>query len=92
MDAHRSKIYEDRKFAAAIQGIDLEAGKKPTSGALERVKENVVKRLGGKDKKLANPNDITALRGKRANDLGFGIGMGLDYVMLDASGNPVKSL
>lgn len=40
---HRKQVSEERKFVAALKGIDLDAG--ATEDALERVKDNARKRV-----------------------------------------------
>lgn len=73
LEAKRDAEYEEKKFLAAIQGIDLDkqSGKQ---NAWEEMKARVFS--GGATK---DPNDITALRGANAQKAGFGIGMGLGY-------------
>jgi len=66
----REQDYGDKKFFAAIQGVDLEENNK--GDAWEEMKKRVLYK--GKD-----ANDITNLRGARAKKAGFGIGHGLDY-------------
>lgn len=73
LSAKRDLDYQEKKFLAAIQGVDLdkESGKK---NAWEEMKARVFS--GGKTN---NANDILAYQGATANKAGFGIGMGLDY-------------
>jgi hypothetical protein len=73
LETKRENDYQDKKFLAAIQGVDLEAqsGKK---NAWEEMKAKVFS--GGRAK---DANDITALQGLNAQQAGFGIGMGLGY-------------
>ena len=73
----RNKDYEDKKFFAAIQGIDLEGegdGKKRGQKEWEDLKAKVFS--GGQ---AIDSNDITALQGPSAARAGFGIGNGLEY-------------
>lgn len=74
LEAKRDADYNDKKFFAAIQGIDLDkqSGKQ---NAWEEMKARVFS--GGR---AGNPNDITSLQGPNAQKAGFGIGMGLSYV------------
>jgi hypothetical protein len=53
LKAMRDKTNQERKFLAAIQGIDLDEDE--------------------------NKGDITELKGYEANEMGFGIGLGLGY-------------
>lgn len=79
LEAKREQDYAEKKFFAAIQGIDLDkqAGKNDAD-AWEKMKARVFS--GGKSK---DPNDITALQGYNAQKAGFGIGMGLSYQRID---------
>jgi hypothetical protein len=70
LSTKRDLDYAEKKFLAAMQGVDLEDGKK--EDAWEEMKKRVLYK--GKDS-----NDITNLRGRKAQAAGFGIGMGLDY-------------
>ncbi len=72
--SRRELDYNEKKFLAGIQGIDLEKDTNK-SNAWEDMKARVFS--GGKAK---NANDIVALQGVNAVKAGFGIGMGLDYV------------
>lgn len=75
LEAKREIDYGDKKFAAAMQGVDLDKQTgKNDSNAWEKMKAKVFS--GGK---TTNPNDITSLQGFNAQKAGFGIGMGLGY-------------
>lgn len=73
LSSKRELEYQEKKFLAAIQGIDLDeqAGKK---NAWEEMKARVFS--GGKAK---DSNDILSLQGPNAQKAGFGIGMGIGY-------------
>lgn len=75
LNAKRDSDYREKKFLAAIQGVDLdkETGKSD-SNAWEKMKAKFFS-----NGKTNNPNDITALQGATAQKAGFGIGMGLGY-------------
>lgn len=75
--AKRESEYEERKFFAAIQGIDLEkeSGK---GNAWEEMKARVFSKG-----QASNSNDIVAYQGANAQKAGFGIGLGLDYERID---------
>jgi hypothetical protein len=77
LSAKRDLDYSEKKFFAAIQGVDLDAqtGK---SNAWEDMKARVFS--GGQ---ATNANDVLALQGQNAAKAGFGIGMGLDYERID---------
>jgi hypothetical protein len=68
----------EKKFLAAMQGVDLdEASGKKEEDPWEAMKARVAAQTTGVGN--GDPNDITALQGVRAQQTGFGIGMGLDY-------------
>jgi hypothetical protein len=69
----RELDYSDKKFAAAMQGVDLDKNS-GNSNAWEDMKAKVFS--GGK---ATDGKDILALQGKNAEKAGFGIGMGLTY-------------
>ena len=73
----RELNYDEKKFLAAMQGVDLDknSGK---GNAWEEMKARVFS--GGQ---AANAKDIVALQGISAQKAGFGIGMGLDYEKVD---------
>jgi hypothetical protein len=77
IEARRELDYQEKKFLAAIQGVDLDkqSGKK---NAWEEMKARVFS--GGK---AGNANDVVALQGANAQKAGFGIGMGLSYEKLN---------
>jgi hypothetical protein len=76
----RELDYEEKKFLAAIQGVDLDAnsggqgGKRRGQQEWEDLKAKVFSKG-----KTSDGNDILALQGPNAKKAGFGIGMGLDY-------------
>lgn len=70
----READYEEKKFMAAIQGIDLEKNNKEQD-AWTKLKNKVFNE--GRD-----DNDILTFKGDKAVRAGFGIGMGLDYEQL----------
>jgi translation initiation factor 1 (eIF-1/SUI1) len=85
--AKRESDYEERKFLAAIQGIDLDKeSKKNTSSAWEDMKARVFS--GGS---AQSSNDILAMQGVNAQKAGFGIGMGIEYsdAKSEGAGNPL---
>lgn len=73
LGAKRDLDYQEKKFLAAMQGVDLDkqAGK---ANEWEEMKARVFSNNGTKD-----PKDVLALQGQNAAKAGFGIGMGLDY-------------
>ncbi len=76
LESKREIDYAEKKFLAAIQGVDLDkqSGQKD---AWEEMKARVFS--GGR---AADANDVVSLQGVNAQKAGFGIGMGLDYVDL----------
>lgn len=85
LKASRDKVHEDRKFNAAIQGIDLDAASEQEEDPWEALKARVAS--GGK---AENSKDILSLQGAAAAQAGFGIGYGLDLEVIDADGNVTK--
>jgi hypothetical protein len=73
----RELDYTDKKFAAAMQGVDLD--KNSCSG---NEWEDMKARVFSKGK-TTDGKDILALQGMNAEKAGFGIGMGLDYEVFD---------
>ena len=75
LDAKREKEYSDRKFFAAIQGVDLDKQTgRDEPDPWEAMKARVFS--GGK---TSDPNDIVSFQGTKAANAGFGIGMGIGY-------------
>jgi hypothetical protein len=60
----------EKKFLAAMQGVDLDKGKEDDKW--QEMKNRILYKGKSED-------DITTLTGQRANNAGFGIGLGLDY-------------
>jgi hypothetical protein len=79
LESRRDLDYQEKKFLAAIQGVDIEANK--SSQTEVDPWEAMKARVAAKESGIGNgdPNDITALQGQKAQQMGFGIGMGLDY-------------
>jgi len=77
LESKRELEYQEKKFLAAIQGVDLDknSGKQ---NEWEEMKARVFSGGGTKD-----PNDVVALQGVNAQKAGFGIGMGLSYQKID---------
>jgi hypothetical protein len=75
LNLKREVDYQDKKFLAAMQGVDLDeqSGKKEEN-AWEKMKAKHMSRG-----KTSDPNDILSFQGAKAQQNGFGIGMGLDY-------------
>lgn len=75
LGSKRELDYNEKKFLAAIQGVDLDKQSgKEEANAWEKMKAKVFS--GGK---ASNPNDVLALQGANAQRAGFGIGMGIGY-------------
>jgi len=72
--AKREDEYQNRKFIAAIQGVDLDANEDKGQKEWEDMKSRVFS--GGKAK---DSSDIVSLQGQNASKVGFGIGKGLEY-------------
>ena len=76
LESKRELDYQEKKFMAAIQGVDLDAQSGSSRGQKEweDLKARVFSRGATKDS-----NDVLALQGQNARSAGFGIGLGLDY-------------
>lgn len=76
LSSKRELDYQEKKFFAAIQGVDLEDSSGEERGQKEW--ENLKARVfsGGATN---DSNDVLSLQGQNAKKVGFGIGMGLDY-------------
>lgn len=85
LNAKQDEDYENRKFLAALQGVDLDKNSSKGADKWEEIKARAFS--GGN---TTNPNDVMALRGANAKRKGFGIGMGLDAVTIDADGKVTK--
>ncbi len=72
LQSKREIDYEEKKFFAAIQGVDLDKNKKQEEDPWTKLKNKVFNQ--GRDDK-----DILTFKGDKARKAGFGIGMGLDY-------------
>ena len=76
LEISRELDYSEKKFMAAIQGVDLEAQSQPEKGQQEW--ENMKARVFSRGQ-TNDANDVLSLQGPKAKSLGFGIGNGLDY-------------
>lgn len=91
--AKREREYDERKFFAAIQGIDIDKNSKSADGQergqkeWEDLKARVFSRGATKDS-----NDVLSLRGSTAAKAGIGIGMGLDYSSVSDTQGPKNPL
>lgn len=76
LSSKRDLDYQEKKFLAAIQGVDLDKQSRGKKGQneWEAMKARVFSRG-----KTSDPNDITSFQGTKAAQTGFGIGMGLGY-------------
>ena len=76
ISSKRDLDYQEKKFFAAIQGVDLEDSSDSERGQKEweNMKARVFSRGATNDS-----NDVLSLQGQNAKKAGFGIGMGLDY-------------
>lgn len=73
LDAKRELDYNDKKFFAAIEGVDLDK-QANKQDEWEKMKARVFSKG-----KATDGNDVLALQGVNAQKAGFGIGMGLGY-------------
>lgn len=76
LESSREVDYAEKKFLAAIQGVDLDKESGADKGQKEW--EDLKARVFSKGA-TSDSDDVLALQGINAEKLGFGIGMGLDY-------------
>jgi len=81
--AKREKENQDKRFFAALQGVDLDDGGNRGQKEWEDIKARAFS--GGK---VRDSNDITSLQGQTAKQKGFGIGQGLEYSNGNVTKNP----
>lgn len=75
LSSKRDLDYQEKKFLAAIQGVDLDKQSgKASQNEWEAMKARVFSRG-----KTEDPNDIISFQGTKAAQAGFGLGMGLGY-------------
>ena len=76
----RDLDYEEKKFSAALQGIDLDSQSGKNNGEVKGQQEweNMKARVFSRGA-TGDANDILSLQGPKAKKSGFGIGMGLAY-------------
>jgi hypothetical protein len=77
LKSKRDSEYADKKFMAAIQGVDLDKGQSK-GDEWEKLKARVFSKG-----KTDNPNDITTFTGSKAAQAGFGINNGLTYERIE---------
>jgi len=76
LNIKRDLDYEEKRFFAGIQGVDLDK----ESGSQDLWEEKKAKFFSGG--MTSDSNDVVALQGPNAANAGFGIGMGLSYEKL----------
>lgn len=88
LTAKRELDYNEKKFLAAMQGVNLdEASGKDSQedDPWEAVKRRAEARARGEDPNAAekiDPNDILSFTGTKAQQAGFGLGMGIEYTKM----------
>ena len=76
LSSKRDLDYEEKKFLAAIQGVDLD--KNNENGRGQKEWEDMKARVFSRGQ-TSDSSDVLSLQGPNAARAGFGIGMGLDY-------------
>jgi hypothetical protein len=74
LESKRELDYQEKKFFAAMEGVDLDE----QSGKGQKEWEDMKARVFSKGT-TGDSNDVLALQGINAKKAGFGIGMGLEY-------------
>jgi hypothetical protein len=77
LSVKRELDHNEKKFIAAMQGVDLDAG----SGS-QKEWEDMKARVFSKGQ-ATDGNDILAYQGATASKAGFGVGMGIDYEVVE---------
>jgi hypothetical protein len=81
LESVRELDYNEKKFLAAMQGVDLdEASGTKEEDPWEAMKARVASQVSGIGN--GDPNDILSYQGQKAAQNGFGIGMGLEYEVI----------
>ena len=78
LEAKHKEDYENKKFFAALKGVDLDGESKKKINPWEAMKARHMS--GGM---TSDPNDVLSLQGYAAQRAGFGIGAGLDYEVIE---------
>ena len=78
LETKAKEDYENKKFMAAMQGVDIDKNSSEGQEAWEKIKAKAFSRG-----KTNDPDDIVSLSGAAAKKAGFGIGEGLDYEVID---------
>lgn len=85
LNASREDQHQKNKFFAALKGVDIDENRDRGQKEWEDMKARVFS--GGR---ATDSNDITSLQGRNAAQVGFGIGLGLDYV--DMKNEPINPM
>jgi hypothetical protein len=80
LEAKQKEDYENKKFFAALKGVNIDGESERKINPWEAMKARVAS--GGK---TSDPYDIVGLQGYSAQRAGFGIGAGLDYEVIDGN-------
>jgi hypothetical protein len=75
----RDLDYEEKKFMAALQGVDLDEGSGNSSEVRGQQEWENLKAKVFSGNKTTDANDVISLQGQNARKAGFGIGFGLGY-------------
>mgnify|MGYP000903260788 CR=1 FL=1 len=76
LDSYREQKDRDRKFLAALQGVDLDEAEGEKEKDFNELKRRARARAAGNDPDV---NDVVELQGRAAEEAGFGINNGLLY-------------
>lgn len=77
LSVKRELDHNEKKFIAAMQGVDLDAGSDS-----QKEWEDMKARVFSKGQ-ATDGNDILAYQGATASKAGFGVGMGIDYEVVE---------
>jgi hypothetical protein len=79
LSAKQEEDFENKKFLAALQGVDNEGGSQEEG----KMKWEEIKARAYSKGNAIDSNDVVGLQGAAATQAGFGIGLGLDYEVIE---------
>jgi len=80
--AKRDADYQQQKFHAALQGVDLDSQSGKPEDEEPKTLQDIANKMAAKETGTST-SDIVTLRGAEAMSAGIGIGNGLDYEIVE---------
>lgn len=87
VNSARHKDYDNRKFFAAIKGIDLDKESGGMGDRGQKEWEDMKARVFSRGK-ATDSSDVMSLQGQAATEAGIGIGAGIDFTDGTKATNP----